>query len=39
MTGSGLELPMKPETSAERRELRRIERRLRRIRSSKAGPA
>jgi hypothetical protein len=30
MTGGGLDLPMKPETSAERRELRRIERRLRR---------
>ncbi len=29
MTGGGLDLPMKPETSAERRELRRIERRLR----------
>jgi hypothetical protein len=29
MTGSGFELPMKPQTSAERRELRRIERRLR----------
>ena len=27
---TGLDLPMKPETSAERRELRRIERRLRR---------
>ena len=30
MTGAGLDLPMKPETSAERRELRRIERMLKR---------
>jgi hypothetical protein len=30
MTGAGVDLPMKPETTAERRELRRIERRLRR---------